>query len=114
MLGIRHLLLRYATLPDLRYSALNGFGHHTEAVNWYMLYWTLLAVLFAWLAANRWQRLIAGMAKVDTSPNRMVKAGLTITCTIAFLCIGLYIHSQSTSTNGIREQQLHEQMEIRL
>lgn len=100
MLGIHNMLLRYATLPDLRYSALNGFGHYTEAVNWYMLYWTLLAVLLAWLSANRWQRLIAGMEKV-ASLNRVAKAAL-VTCVIAFLCTGLYIYSRSTTINGGR------------
>jgi ABC-2 type transport system permease protein len=54
-LGIKHYLLRYATLPQLEYSAMNGFGHYTTVVHWYLLYWICIAVILSLLAAGLWQ-----------------------------------------------------------
>jgi len=54
--GIEHYLLRYATVPDMDYSDMNGFGHYAFAFNWYMLYWLSFALLLAMLAISSWQR----------------------------------------------------------
>ncbi len=39
-MGIEHYLLRFATVPDMNYSDMNGFGHYTKAFHLYMVYWT--------------------------------------------------------------------------
>ncbi|ASZ10998.1 hypothetical protein KTO58_20320 [Chitinophaga pendula] len=46
-IGITHYLLRYASVPKLEHSYMNGFGHYATAFNWYMLYWGGLALLLA-------------------------------------------------------------------
>ncbi|MGN6418954.1 MAG: M1 family aminopeptidase, partial [Pseudobacter sp.] len=74
MLGLRSLLLRYATLPDLRYSDLNGFGHYADPVHWYLFYWTCLAFMLAWVAALLWRRFA-----VAQKP-RLSKNGLVMLC----------------------------------
>ncbi len=55
-LGIEHYLLRYASVPDMQNSGMNGFGHYTTAFNWYMLYWSAFASLLALLSVSLWQR----------------------------------------------------------
>ncbi|MCM3566417.1 hypothetical protein M3149_22700, partial [Hydrogenophaga intermedia] len=55
-LGLEHYLLRYAVAPPLAYSALNGFGHYATAFAWYMLYWSALAGILAWLTVGWWPR----------------------------------------------------------
>ncbi|QEC44767.1 M1 family aminopeptidase [Pseudobacter ginsenosidimutans] len=108
LLGIRSMLLRYATLPNLRYSELNGFGHYTTAVNWYMLYWTLLAVLLAWIAAGRWQRHIAAWVPGKNGRNRSIPFTLSI-CVIAFLGTGAFIYSQSDNASSSRNSKASDQ-----
>lgn len=55
-LGIEHYLLRYASVPDMKNSGMNGFGHYATAFNWYMLYWSAFAVVLSLLCINLWQR----------------------------------------------------------
>jgi len=55
-LGIEHYLLRYASVPEMNYSDMNGFGHYANAYGWYMLYWLLFAVILAMLTIRVWQR----------------------------------------------------------
>ncbi|OJW03639.1 MAG: hypothetical protein BGO52_15770 [Sphingobacteriales bacterium 44-61] len=54
-LGIDHYLLRYASVPELLYSAMNGFGHYARAFNWYMLYWSGLALILSLATIALWQ-----------------------------------------------------------
>ncbi|GAB3924651.1 M1 family aminopeptidase [Larkinella terrae] len=53
-LGLEHYLLRYAVVPELNYSAMNGFGHYAVAFDWYMIYWSCCAVLLGMLAVGFW------------------------------------------------------------
>ncbi|KAA9346710.1 ABC transporter permease/M1 family aminopeptidase [Larkinella humicola] len=53
-LGIEHYLLRYAVVPELNYSLMNGFGHYAPAFNWYMAYWGCCAVLLTILSVGFW------------------------------------------------------------
>lgn len=55
-LGIEHYLLRYATVPDMNCSGMNGFGHYKIAFNWYMLYWSAFAIMLSLLTISLWQR----------------------------------------------------------
>jgi ABC-2 type transport system permease protein len=54
-IGIEHYLLRYASVPRLEYSKLNGFGHYATAFNWYMIYWIAFALLLSLLSISMWQ-----------------------------------------------------------
>jgi ABC-2 type transport system permease protein len=53
-LGVEHYLLRYATVPEMYYSEMNGFGHYQTAFNWYMLYWGFFAIMLIIIAIGFW------------------------------------------------------------
>ncbi|HYC27828.1 MAG TPA: hypothetical protein VEB42_03415, partial [Chitinophagaceae bacterium] len=44
MAGIRHPLLRYANVLNVKYEDMNGFGAYATAFHWQMLCWTALAL----------------------------------------------------------------------
>lgn len=54
-LGIEHYLLRYATVPEMNYSYMNGFGHYGSSFSWYILYWGSIAGLLSVLTIGMWQ-----------------------------------------------------------
>ncbi|RRA99910.1 ABC transporter permease/M1 family aminopeptidase [Larkinella rosea] len=67
-LGLEHYLLRYAVVPELNYSSMNGFGHYASAFDGYMIYWSCCAVLLGLLAAGFWP------TRLQLSPWQRVKA----------------------------------------
>lgn len=94
MLGIKALVFRFASLPDLRWSALNGFGHHTEAVHWYIFYWGILTLLITWLAIGCWQRNIAGLVRAAGNRSGMLKC-LPFLLLLVWVSTGAYIRGRS-------------------
>lgn len=70
-LGLESYLARFATAPRLHYSDFHGFGHSGLAFNWYMLYWTFVALGLASIAVRLWP----GNGK--THSLRRVYAGIT-------------------------------------
>lgn len=85
-LGIHSYLLKYATLPGLNYSAMNGFGHYTQAAGWYLLYWTAIAGLLALLSAAWWR------GKAQWSKRCRV---LLVVCLLVSMATGFYIYGES-------------------
>jgi ABC-type transport system involved in multi-copper enzyme maturation permease subunit len=59
-LGIDDRLLRFASLPTLQYSDLNGYGHYLPGWSWFAVYWLAFAALLLVLAQGRRGRM-AGM-----------------------------------------------------
>ena len=56
LIGLRHLLFRFANpMPDI-YADMNGFGNYISAFHWRMLYATALAVLIGLVASLLWNR----------------------------------------------------------
>jgi ABC-2 type transport system permease protein len=55
-LGIEHNMFNYGEAPALQYSDLNGYGWYLKTQQWYMLYWTALAVVLGVLSFGLWQR----------------------------------------------------------
>lgn len=55
-LGIEHNMANYAGSPTPVYSDMNGYGIFLQPHNWYMLYWSALAVVFAVLSYGLWRR----------------------------------------------------------
>jgi hypothetical protein len=105
-LGIQHYLLRYATLPDLRYALMNGFGHYTKAVHWYLLYWTSFAAVLSLLAAalwkasahtTLWQRMRI-MGRQWGLPGKVMLLVCLLCCTAA----GIYIDRRTTQVSTAR------------
>ena len=88
-LGLEHDLWRFAAAPDVPYTDLNGFGHHAAPFHWFMLHWTVLALLLATLAAGLWRRVAAPLKdrlRLLARPNVMA-----ITLTAAFVVTGSWI-----------------------
>ena len=50
MLGVDERLLRFASLPTLQYSDLNGYGHYLACWRWFAVYWLAFAALLLVLA----------------------------------------------------------------
>lgn len=54
--GLDHPLLVYAALPDITYSAMNGFGHYLALQRALLAYWGGAALLLLTLALVLWPR----------------------------------------------------------
>lgn len=54
--GLNHPLLWYAALPDVTYSAMNGFGHYLALQRALLAYWGGAALLLLTLALVLWPR----------------------------------------------------------
>jgi len=53
---LTNYMMRFGLVPDYTYSNLNGFGHFTEPILWYRLYWGVLAVALLVIASLLWRR----------------------------------------------------------
>lgn len=107
-LGITHYLLRYATVPNLEYSDMNGFGHDAKAFNWYMLYWSLLAVILGFLSAGIWKN-----SGYDTWWKRVRTMGqnwnvtakwVLIASTLLWAGTGTYIWQHTNNVSVMRDR----------
>ena len=50
VLGVEDRLLRFATLPTLQYSDINGYGHYLAGWRWFAVYWGAFAAALLVLA----------------------------------------------------------------
>ncbi|MBO9565373.1 MAG: hypothetical protein J7621_21530 [Niastella sp.] len=105
-LGIQHYLLRYATLPDLRYTLMNGFGHYTKAVHWYLLYWTSFAAVLSLLAAALWKASAHTTLwqRMQTMGRQWGLTGkvLLVACLLCCTAAGMYIERRTTQVSTAR------------
>lgn len=59
-IGLEHYLLRYASVPELSWSDMNGWGHYGKVFHGYMVYWGAVAVVLSlWTAAGWGRRRVA-------------------------------------------------------
>ena len=75
-LGLEHDLWRFAAAPFVPYTELNGFGPYAAPFHWFMLHWTVLALLLATMAAALWRRVAAPLKerlRLLGRPNRMAR-----------------------------------------
>ncbi|CAM2069239.1 Peptidase-M1 domain-containing protein [Sulfidibacter corallicola] len=109
-LDFRHHLLRL-TLPRAPYSDLNGFGHFLEARLWFVLLWSLGAVLLMGLVHLLWmrgtedrRRFIGRLHRKPGTPLRVLftAAGTAFLATAAFIGYNVYILNDYQTT---RERQ---------
>jgi len=54
--GLEDRLYRYANLPAVPYSDMNGYGHFLAAARWFQIYWSAAAALLLLLAYLLWVR----------------------------------------------------------
>jgi ABC-2 type transport system permease protein len=98
-IGIEHYLLRYASVPDMFNSSMNGFGHYAGAFNWYMLYWSGLAIVLSLISIALWQnnRQLSFIQRVKTAGREWQTAGKIIFVLGLFVWIGagIWIYHQT-------------------
>ncbi|SHE58391.1 ABC-2 family transporter protein [Pedobacter caeni] len=116
-IGIEHYLLRYATVPRMEYSYLNGFGYYASAFNWYMLYWTSFASLLSLLAVSMWQnnRQDHFFERVKSIAKNQTKAGkLAFTFSLLlFLGSGSYICYQTNLVGKYKSSLTQQDWQLR-
>ncbi len=62
-LGLGHPLLLYGILPDITYSAMNGWGHYLARHNALLAYWSGAALVLLTLALVLWPRGVSDRFK---------------------------------------------------
>ncbi|WP_019028542.1 ABC transporter permease/M1 family aminopeptidase [Colwellia piezophila] len=101
--GFSHNMFQFASVPQVFYSDINGYGTFLASHHWYMLYWTGLTLVLASLAYALWHRgpaqgLKARLAKVGyylAVPGKLtIMAGLVI-----FIGAGSVIHYNTRIVN---------------
>ncbi|MDR6805304.1 fumarate reductase subunit D [Dyadobacter sp. BE34] len=90
-LGLESYLTRFATAPRLRYSDFDGFGHSGLSFNWYMCYWTLVALALAGIGTRMWAGYARGRIRTGITSAR---AALVFSSVCALLAIGTGIFIQ--------------------
>ena len=87
--GLDHPLLVYAALPDITYSAMNGFGHYLALQRALLAYWGGAAILLMTLAVVLWPRGVSDsvserlrLARRRLTPGVLAAfgAGVVLTC----------------------------------
>jgi hypothetical protein len=97
-LGIEHYLLRYASVPDMKNSGMNGFGHYATAFNWYMLYWSSFAILLSLMTITLWQR-----SQHISNRWRLLRFRLIwLLPLFTFLIIGAFIYFKTNIEGGYK------------
>lgn len=116
-IGIEHYLLRYASVPRLEYSKLNGFGHYAMAFNWYMVYWTAFALMLSLLAISMWQngRQHSFRERIKSIGKHWTKTGrLVFALSLAvWLGSGVYIYQQTNIIGKYKSSQAQQAWQLR-
>jgi ABC-type transport system involved in multi-copper enzyme maturation permease subunit len=102
-LGLEHRLLRFAALPPLVYSDMNGYGHFLTGWRWFALYWMLFSnALLAVAQACRTRGRNAGWrtraCAVTHSLRGCAGAGLVL-CLAAWAACGAWIWHNTNVLN---------------
>ncbi|MBI3283654.1 MAG: hypothetical protein HYZ65_02205 [Burkholderiales bacterium] len=59
-MGIEHPMLRFGNIPQITYSAINGYGHFLPAVRWYQVFWGGASLMLLAAAMLLWVRGATG------------------------------------------------------
>lgn len=115
-LGIEHYLLRYASVPELLYSVMNGFGHYAKAFNWYMLYWSGLAVVLSLITIALWQnsRQLSFWQRLRTAGSQWEKPGKLILFMGLLIWIGAgsWIYQQTNITGKYKTKLAQKEWQL--
>ena len=93
--GFDNYLFRIGRVPEYIYSNLNGFGHYSQSILWYTIYWLFFGSIIAWLTILLWRRTNENAVRIRLKylKNRITKeqvGGLTILM-VMFVIAGLFI-----------------------
>src|SRR5262249_9637499 len=100
LLGFEHHLYRAGTLPDFKYSAMNGFGPFLAPIVAYEASWRAFGVVLVLLANALWVRGATGglRARLRAALPAFPRAPLAVALA-AFAAIGAYIAWNTNVTN---------------
>jgi len=102
--GLEEPLLRYGVVPEVPYSALNGFSPAAGSFAGFLAYWGSCAGLLLWLAYGLWRRgLDTGLvARLRALPGRWrgrSRAGATLFLTLLPVVTGGLLFHQTHRVN---------------
>jgi hypothetical protein len=115
-LGIEHYLLRYASVPELSYTAMNGFGRNADSFDGYMLYWSGFAILLSVGSICLWQNTRAigfkqRLAQLRTQLN--LKTSLVLaTGIVIWVTMGSWIYYQTNTVGGFKSREAYSHWQI--
>lgn len=102
-IGIEHNMFKFGEGPGLQYSDLNGYGWFIQTQNWYMLYWTALAVVLSVISYGMWQRgpQTSLKQRFNLLSYQLGTSGKSIAATalVIFIATGGYIHYNTKVLN---------------
>ena len=108
-IGIEHNMFNFASAPSMQYSDLNGYGWFMQTQNWYMLYWTALAIVLGVFSYGMWQRGPQASLKQRFSllSYQLGNQGksIVVAAMIIFLSTGSYIHYNTKVLNNFYGQE---------
>jgi ABC-2 type transport system permease protein len=89
-IGIEHNMFQFGGAPPMQYSDMNGYGWHFVTQNWYMLYWTALAVVMGIISYGLWHRGPQSSLKqrFNLLSYQLGKQGLAVAATALVIFIG--------------------------
>ncbi|MEP1552153.1 MAG: M1 family aminopeptidase [Paraglaciecola sp.] len=107
-IGIEHNMFNFAAAPTLQYSGLNGYGWFMQTQNWYMLYWSALAIVLSVLSYGLWKRGPQTSLKQRFSllNYQLGTQGKSIAAValVVFISSGAYIHYNTKVLNTFYSQ----------
>lgn len=107
-IGIEHNMFQYSLAPILQYSDMNGYGWTLTTQNWYLLYWSSLAVVLSIVSFSLWHRGPHSRlrARFKMLPYQIGRGGFTAisVCLLLFLGSGSIIHYNTKVLNKFTTQ----------
>ncbi|MFQ3221447.1 MAG: ABC-2 type transport system permease protein [Paraglaciecola sp.] len=107
-IGLEHMMFQFAAAPSLQYSDLNGYGWYFVTQNWYMLYWTALAIVMGIISYGLWHRGPQSSLKQRFALLRyqLGKQGIAVAATalLVFIGSGAVIRYNTTILNTFQGQ----------
>ncbi len=103
--GLEEPLLRYGVVPEVPYSALNGFSPAAGSFAGFLAYWGSCAGLLLWLAYGLWQRgfdtgLLARLRALPGRWRGRSRAGATLFLTLLPVVTGGLLFHQTHRVNA--------------
>ncbi|MFT6700222.1 MAG: ABC-2 type transport system permease protein [Pseudomonadales bacterium] len=107
-IGIEHNMFQYGITPGLQYSDMNGYGWTLTTQNWYLLYWSALAIVFSIISFGLWHRGPHNglRARFKLLPYQISRGGFVavVVCLVLFLGSGTVIHYNTKVVNKFATQ----------
>lgn len=118
-LGIEHNMFQFSQAPFMQYSDMNGYGWSLTTQNWYLLYWSALALVFSIVSFGLWHRgPHSGLrARFKLLPYQIGRGGFVAVILSIFIFVGsgTIIHYNTkvlneftTQDEGLADREFYE------